>query len=52
MRDDARLSAPDTKTGRLQRACLLPEPLDGVRERERVQREQARAALLRIRRRS
>jgi hypothetical protein len=29
---------------------LLPEPLDVVRERERVQREQARAALSRIRR--
>ena len=31
---------------------LLPEPLDAVRERERLQRERALAALLRIRRRS
>jgi hypothetical protein len=30
---------------------LLPEPLDVVRERERVQRERAHAALLRIKRR-
>jgi len=31
---------------------LLPEPLDVVQERERVQRERTRVALLRIRRRS